>query len=549
MPADSGPGGPRPEGRWPATVIARHTARLAARSGALWGYVFGISVASWALGYVSAYKTTAERTRLASLFGSNSGLSAFNGPAHELQTVAGYTVWKTFGFLSILGAAWGLLAATRLLRGEEDAGRWELLLSGQATRKGATAQGFVGLGAGLAALWTVTALVTVVVGHDSKVHIAPASALFFALALVSSAAVFLAAGALASQLAATRRQAAAYAALALGVSYALRMVADAGVGLEWLRWFTPLGWVEMLQPLTAPDPVPLLPIAGLTALLGGLSVHLAGARDLGASVVPDRSSARPHTGLLFGPAGLSVRLTRPVAVGWWAAVAATSVLFGLIAKQGGSLLTSSSSVERVVTRLGAPGGRADAYLGVTFLLIAVLVAVMAAGQVIAARVEEGDGRLDTLLCRPVSRRSWLTGRLSMAAGVVVIAGLTAALFTWLGAASENAGVPLASVLDAGINIVPPALCILGLGVLVWGVMPRAAAAATYGVLAWSFLVELVGGIVGSNHWVLDTSVFHQMAPSPAVVPDWVTGGVMIATGAGAALVGGIAFGRRDLQSA
>ena len=66
--------------------------------------------------------------------------------------------------------------------------------------------------------------------------------------------MFLAVGALAGQLAATRRQAAAYAGAALGVSYALRLVADSGIGLEWLRWATPLGWVEELQPLTSPAP-------------------------------------------------------------------------------------------------------------------------------------------------------------------------------------------------------------------------------------------------------------------------------------------------------
>ena len=34
----------------------------------------------------------------------------------------------------MLGAVWALLVATRLTRGEEDAGRWELLLAGGTTR-------------------------------------------------------------------------------------------------------------------------------------------------------------------------------------------------------------------------------------------------------------------------------------------------------------------------------------------------------------------------------------------------------------------------------
>ncbi len=133
----------------PRWIVAVRTARRAARSGAVWGYVFGLTVASSAWGYASAYKTAAQRARVASLFGSSTGLAAINGPARQIQTVAGYTVWKSLMFLMIVGAVWGLLTGTKLLRGEEDAGRWELLLAGQTTRRGATGQALSGLAAGL----------------------------------------------------------------------------------------------------------------------------------------------------------------------------------------------------------------------------------------------------------------------------------------------------------------------------------------------------------------------------------------------------------------
>src|SRR5208283_4520161 len=213
----------------------------------------------------------------------------------NIQTVAGYTVWKCLTVLAIVGAVWGLLTGTRLLRGEEDAGRWELLLAGQTTRRAAAAQALVGLGCGLAALWAVTAVITVVVGRSSKVDISPAGALFLAVAVVAAAAMFLALGALTSQLAPTRRQASAYASAVLGASYALRMVADSGTGLGWLRWASPLGWIEELQPLTAPHPLALLPIGGLSVALALFTVRLAGARDLGASTFPDRTRSVPHT--------------------------------------------------------------------------------------------------------------------------------------------------------------------------------------------------------------------------------------------------------------
>ncbi len=168
----------------------------------------------------------------------------------------------------LLGAVWGLLTSTRLLRGEEDGGRWELLLAGRTTRRRAAAQALAGLGAGAGALWALTAILTVGVGLDSSVKIAAGPALYFALAMAATAVMFLAVGALASQLAPTRRQAASYAAAFLGGCYAVRMIADAGVGLHGLIWASPLGWVEELRPFAGPQPLALLPIAAFTAAAG-----------------------------------------------------------------------------------------------------------------------------------------------------------------------------------------------------------------------------------------------------------------------------------------
>ena len=503
-------------------------------------------MASSALSYASIYKTPTQRRHLEAAFGSNNATSALFGPATGLQTVAGFTVFKVSMTLTILGAVWGLLTSTRLLRGEEDSGRWELLLTGHTTRRGAAAQALAGLATGAAALWAVTALITAVIGHSAKVEIAAGPALFFALALVSSAVMFLAVGALTSQLGATRRQAATYAAAVLGVSYGIRVVADAGLGLHWLRWASPLGWVEELQPLTAPRALALLPIGGFSVAACIAAVHLAGARDLGASTLPDRGRAGPHLRLLSGPTGLTLRLIRPTVIGWGVAVAASGLLLGLVAKAAGGTI-SGSSVQQVFTRLGAPGTGTGTYLGVAFLMLALLVTFGAASQVTAARAEEADGRLEHIVARPYSRTSWFGGRLLAAASLAVAGGLVAGLFTWLGAASEHAGVSLATMLDAGLNIAPPALCVVGIGALVLGAWPRAASMATYGVLTWSLLLEITGGVGSLNHWVLDTSVFHQMAAAPAVSPNWETGGVMVAIGVLSAVTGGLAFKRRDLK--
>jgi ABC-2 type transport system permease protein len=526
-------------------VIARQTARKAIRSGVLWGFVFGLYGAVQALGYATSYKTAGERARLAKEFVSDAAVRAMVGPARNIESVGGFVAWKSLVVLSIVAALWGLLSATKLLRGEEDAGRWELLLAGQTTRGRAAAQALVGLGSGAAALWLITAAIIVVVGRSPKVQVSPGGAIFFATAVAASAVVFLVVGALASQLSATRRQASAYAGGALAASYALRVVADSGNGLSWLRWVTPLGWVEGLHPLSSPNPLALLPIIGLVAVLAVVTVHLAGLRDLGASTFVDRASSVSRERRVFGPQSLDLCLSRSSFAWWGAGVGLFGLLMGFVAKSAGAALSDSSSISRAFRRLGAVG--TDAYLGVAFLMLAVLIAFVAASQVADARAEEASGRLENLLVRSVSRTSWFAGRFAISAAALVAGGLVAGVFTWLGAASQHAAVNFVVQLEAGLNIVPPAVLILGAGALVLGVWPRASVISVYGLLVWSFLVDLIGGIVGLNHWVLDTSVFHQMAAAPAMSPDWATTGVMVGLGALAGLVGGVAFRRRDLK--
>jgi ABC-2 type transport system permease protein len=507
--------------------------------------VFGLYVAAQALAYATSYKTVAARRLLVHEFGTNVGVSALVGPARQIGTVPGYTAWKCLTVLAIAGSVWGILASTKLTRGEEDAGRWEVLLAGQVTRRGAAVQALVGLAAGAVALFVTTAVITVVVGRSSKVGISASGAIYFALAIVAGAAMFLVLGALSSQLASSRRQAAGYASALLGASYALRMVADSSTGLGWLRWVTPLGWVEEMQPLTRPNPLALVPISILIGVVGVLMAYLAGRRDLGSRVFSDRSTARPHLRLLNGPTGLALRLMRPTLIGWAASIIAYGLLLGGVAKSGGKIITSSPSLRRVFARLGVSGS--EAYLGLAMLIMAMALSFIAVGQIGATRNEESGGQLENLLVRPVSRVTWLTRRVVLAAGLVVTGGLVVGLSTWAGVESGHAGVGILTMLGAGLNTVPPALVLLGVGVLAFGLVPRAAVALTYATMTWSIPVELLGGITNLNRWLLDSSAFHQMAAAPATSINWSANAIMVAIGAAAAIVGVGAFERRDLK--
>jgi ABC-2 type transport system permease protein len=270
---------------------------------------------------------------------------------------------------------------------------------------------------------------------------------------------------------------------------------------------------------------------------------------VGDAVLPESDTAPANTRLLGSPTGLSLRLLRPNAVVWLLAVAGMGFVEGLIAKGAAAAVTGSASVERVMGRLGGRSGGVVAYLGLSFLITAIAVGLVAAGHAAANRDEEASGRLDNLLVRPVGRWYWLGGRLGIETGILAGLGLVAGVATWIGAATQHSGVGFGSLVQGGLNTVPPAVFLLGAGTFVQGTAPRLVTPVTYGLIAWSFLIEFVGSVVNMSHWVLDTSILYHLAPAPAAPPRWGSAAAMVALGAAAALGGAALFHRRDLVSA
>jgi ABC-2 type transport system permease protein len=199
--------------------------------------------------------------------------------------------------------------------------------------------------------------------------------------------------------------------------------------------------------------------------------------------------------------------------------------------------------------LGGTSSGAASYLGFVFVVAAGLVAIAVGGQVAAVRNEEAAGHLDNLLVRPVARWRWLGVRIGVGVALVVVAGALVGVAAWIGAASQGAGVGFGELLEAGLNVAPPAVFVLGIGGLAFGLWPRGAIGVAYGLVVWSFLVETISAIVDSNHWLRDTSPVLHIAPVPAAAPNWTAAVWLVGLGAVAATAGIAAFGRRDLVGA
>ncbi len=527
-------------------VIARRAFKQVWVTATVWALVFGATVATTALTYASTFPDQASRDQLAASTAGDAGLAILLGPISAIDTVGGYTVYKCYVFLTTIAAIWGLLMATRLLRGEEDTGRWQLTLSGGTRASRATLATGAALGAAVAVLLAGTTTITALVGRDSKIGFGLGESVLYGFSLAVPAATFVAIGMVTSQIGRSRRVATGLGMAIFGVAFVTRMIADSGRSTKWLLWLTPFGWTERMRPLTDNNWSPLVVAIIVIAILVAVAVHLSSRRDTGDGVLASRDVAPPREFGLGSLFGFAARRETAVLIAWCVGAALASFAFGIVAK----IATGSipSSVGDMLANFDVQGTFLRQFFGVAFLLVATVVALLPASQIGSVAEEETSGRLVQVLSRGAPRTALLSSRLALAAAAVVVTALIAGISAWLGAMTQGVNPGFATMAGAGLNVAPIALVVLGFGALVFAIEPRAATYAVYAIVIASLVIDLFATLVSGLEWLDHVSLFHYMALAPAQSVDALT---VVLTLAAAALLTAAAlalFARRDVST-
>ena len=535
----------RPVGHPHSAIFQRAFRELRVTATAI-GLTFGIVAASAALTYVDSFPTEASRRTLVASLSGDAGFSVLFGRVDAIGTVGGYTAYKSYVFLTTIGAIWAMLATTRLLRGEEDSGRWQLVLAGRTNPAKALLSTLAGLASAIGVVFVGTTALTALARFRHGVGFGIGDSILFGVSMVLAPVVFASVAALCSQLARTRRLATALSIGVFAVAFVVRMIGDASPGSHWLLWATPLGWVELMEPLTANDLWPLGSCRGSqrsrrrvrrpprVATRRRRRHPLDQRDDHGAPVRTDLASRSGGAAQCAGARRLGRGIT------------AMSFVFGIVAKAAGSAVAKSSSADTVLNKLGATGSGATQYVGVVFLLTGAVLALVPANQIGAAREEEGSGRLANILAGPTSRREWLAGRLALTATAVIAIGLLAGAAIWAGARSQGFHLGFASTVLAGLNVVPAALLALAIGAVAVAFIPRRASVAVYFVVGWSLIIDLLGSLVTGLKGLTRLSLFHYVSLAPAEDPNWAILALYTLAAAALVAVAVVGFDHRDL---
>lgn len=504
------------------------------------GAIFAVYAYAQVAGYRNLYPTLTDRLGYAHSFSDNKALRLLFGVPHQLQTLGGYATWRTAGLMSIFAAVFGALVAIRALRRDEDVGRRELILANPVGRRRALSAVLVAVGLSVAVLWLATFAGLLIGG------LAVGGSAYLALVTVSPAVVFAGVSALAAQLAPTARHAARLVLGVLVVSLMLRAVADTANGTGWLDWLTPLGWAELLRAFDDPRPWVLIIVLAATALPLIAAIVIDAGRDLGTGLLRSTDTAAPNPVLLGSPTAQALRDQAGTIASWLVAIALFALTVGLMSSAF-SGRTITANVQRELHKIdGADLTTPRGGIGFYFLLFVFVISLFACSQLAAARREEAEQRLETLLALPTGRQGWLAGRIILTALAAAALALTAGVFSWIGATLQSVDIPLPALLEAALNCLPVTLLFLGLATLAFAALPRASAGISSTLVTVAFLWQIVGSLLNPPQWLLDATPFQHIGLVPAQPFRTTAAIITLAIGATAAAAGVLVFKHRDL---
>jgi len=496
-------------------------------------------IASTAAQSKELYPSPAERNEYAATVADNPGLIAMVGPTYGVTNVGGDTAWQWGAFGGVVVALMSMFMVGRHTRAEEQSGRSELVRASPVGRNAPAAATLVVVVAANVLLGALIALT--MMGFDQPA----AGSIAFAASLAGVGLLFAGIAVVAVQ--ASQATSGAYGLIGavIGASYMLRAAGD--VGDRTLSWLSPIGWGQSMRPFADERWWPLLLLLGVGAALVVAGFARLGRRDDGAGLVAPRPGPPVARPALTRPLGFALRLQRGGPIGWGAGLFLGGLSIGLTGQDAESILGDSEQVDDIFARAG--GSVVDNYIAVSLLSMALIGTGFAVQAVLRMRGEESAGRLEPLLATALARARWAAGHIAMAlVGTILILAVSGLGAGVADAISSGDAGRLPLLLGSSLALAPAVWVLAGIAVALFGLLPRAAAAA-WGVLGACFLLAYLGPLLALPDWVMDLSPFTHVPLLPAADLSVAPLAALTAIGAAFIAVGLVGFRRRDVPVA
>jgi ABC-2 type transport system permease protein len=561
----------------PTNVQAAYSQRLPRRHSRWFASVFlkslrdyRIATLGWGLGLgalmlvgVSAFPTTADgKLTLKALAQS---YSWYADPV-AVDTLGGYLTWDIVPVAVILLAVWALLAASRTLRGEEESGRLDMLLSQPASR---VHTAVAKVGAIAVALLLASLLIGLVTAASAPgtpdAAYGTAQSLLLGLNVALLALFFGALALFLSQFTRSRGAAAGLTGGILGLSFLFDGIGRV-VDSEALRRVSPVYYFGLSKPLVSSygaDPGAMAVLLISTLVLATAAIGLFVRRDLGAPAMQltfgsgrRTTSAPSRKALPVGDWSLRSVYARSLraltAMTFWVAVVVVS--YGAIAtsvtRQEEHVIADYYKGTPFANLLVTSSANADTgFIASFFSFLVVAPAIYA--LMLATRWASGEenGRLELLLATPRSRTGVLLAHFAALATLITLVAASFGASVAALVAAQGLAVDGVRLVEAVAGMVPIALVVGAVGYLLAGwLRPGPLVGLLSLLLVASFLVPLLGSGLKLPDWALQLSIFQQYGSPLVDGLHWVNMLALLAVATAALALATWRFARKDIAT-
>ena len=522
-----------------------------------WGLGLGALMAVVFAAIPTVFATPAAKAAVVSIGASY----AWIAEPIKIDTAGGYATWK-YGITILVVVIWPLLAGTGMLRGEEDRGSMDVLLSLPRGRVRIALEKVAAMWTALLAMGLVIGLLTFAGAAKFSSDLGLGAALAFGLNLALICAVFLSIGLLISQFTQERRTASGVTAGILVVAIVVDMVHRVVPNTVWLSQFSPIYYYNLSKPLVpgyGANLGAMLVLLALSGLFAAAAVWLFARRDVGGVSLhlPERSSqparALPQSDWsLRSVYSRSLGMIATSTLWWTLAIAGFAAWMVIIVKQTEaslkSLLQGSPAMADFLKLGGSDSATNASILSAFFIFMPVLLMAFAVTQANRWSADEEDGLLEIVLSTPQPRLRVLLGRFAALATATIFISVLTLVATTVASAATGLALDYGHLAAASLSIVPFGLLVAAIGYLFAGWLR---AAVDTGLLSFLLVIWFFISFVGPGLNLPDAT--QKLSPfyyygSPLLhgiqVVDLL---VIVAVGAVALALASARFVRKDIS--
>jgi ABC-2 type transport system permease protein len=529
-----------------------------------WGVGIGLLMYSVLSAVSTLDQTPAARATLKSLAAS----FAWIAEPVRVDTPGGYATWK-YGFTILVMALWPILAGSRMLRGEEERGSMDALLSLPRGRARVALEKLAAMWTALLAMGLLIGLLTFASGARVGADFGLSGALLFGLNLALICGVFGSIALLVSQFTQERRIASGITGAFLAIFIVIDMIHRVIPNTEDISRLSPVYYYNLSKPLIpsyGTDPVALLVMVGLSALLSGVAIWLFTVRDVGATVplprwlsVPKRAMS-PERALPVNAWSLRSLYMRSLAkivtaTFWWTVgIAGFAAWMVFIVEQTEqklrSLYESTPFLAKLINKVGGSDVNTNAsLLSFLYVFLPVLLMTFAVTQASRWAADEEDGQQELVLATPQPRLIVLLARFgALATATVFIAVVTLVLTTL---ASKISGLALdgGNLVAASLSIIPLGLLMAAIGYLFSGWLRAAVDTGllSFLLVIW-FFITFVGPELNFPDSVMHLSPFYYYGTPLVNGLPWGDMLIVLSVAVVALVLATVRFMRKDILS-